>query len=107
MAKYVSSNRLYKICIHLSLFVQKLLNVTNGTTAYIRELNRDLTEEKVYMPFQNKIGRSAHQPLHIKVMRKSTHQPPKNKVILGDFPHEYSRNLSVSDQKHSQKSAYS
>ena len=29
------------------------------------------------------------------------------KVIFGDQAHEYSRNLSVSEQKHGQKSPYS
>ena len=37
----------------------------------------------------------------------SFYQPLKNKVIFGDYAREYSRNLSVSEQKHSQKSPYS
>ena len=37
-------------------------------------------------------------------MWRSAYQPLKKKVIFGDYAREYSRNLSVSEQKHSQKS---
>ena len=40
-------------------------------------------------------------------MWKAGYQPLKNKVIFGDYAREYSHNLSVSEQKHSQKSPYS
>ena len=44
--------------------------------------------------------------MNLKVMWRSAYQPVENKVIFGDYSCEYLRDLSVSEQKHSQKTPY-
>ena len=95
-----------------AILLRKLKKVCRSKTHYctaigLTPITTILNRGEGRSALLNKTGSSAYQPLHIQVMWRSAYQPLKNKVIYSDYACEYSRNLSVLEQKHRQKSRYS